>query len=348
MYTQISPSFGRALQEVARDHQAAKRSGALGPNQRPLPQRCELTLFELIVPIRMPADASEGNVPLSEDAVRIDYTPGESPSYGLAIPEDQQTIFFPAYRRALVANVSTPVGMPPFAPGDRVYCWYNVVAKHWEAIEPAMRVCRFEMTASLPYGHYAAAIPYWYDDESTRVDGDPITVYDMQEKYSKMPTASGDVGALGIAQWMPDRNRWEIVDMQTPGDFWGTLDGDLHLWDGSQTVTVKDDGVLGGYDVFQTSFGDSLVAYNTSMDELGGRMFSGREGNNVLCRWSIKQALYYIAAVHPSDLDWQTLDVVTRTSLSINFSAQSFVHRHYTRQIKLPPWTQVGPEIERW
>jgi hypothetical protein len=118
--------------------------------------------------------------------------------------------------------------------------------------------------------------------------------------------------------------------------------------DSSQTVTVKEYGMLDGYDMFQTNFGDSLAAHNTSVDELGGHMFRGREGNTVLCRWSIKQAKHYFAAVEPNDLDWHALDVVTRTSLSINFSAQSFVHRHYTRPIQLPPWTQIGPEIARW
>lgn len=53
-------------------------------------------------------------------------------------------------------------------------------------------------------------------------------------------------------------------------------------------------------------------------------------------------------AHEPNDLDWQPLDVVMRTTLSIDFNAETFQHRHFTRQIKLPPWTDIGPEVARW
>jgi hypothetical protein len=27
---------------------------------------------------------------------------------------------------------------------------------------------------------------------------------------------------------------------------------------------------------------------------------------------------------------------------------ETFQHRHFTRQIQLPPLTEIGPEVERW
>ena len=53
-----------------------------------------------------------------------------------------------------------------------------------------------------------------------------------------------------------------------------------------------------------------------------------------------------IVAVEPNDFDWQTLDVVTRTTLTIDFNAQTFTHRYYTRQIQLPPWVTIGNEVQ--
>lgn len=318
----------------------------------------QVALFQLTEAIQMPGDAAHG-VPFTENARRVLYI--ESPDYPWASGYGHldwdytpETIHFPTYRRRAtgVEGQSEPWGMPPLATGERVHCIFNIQAFRWEAIEPAMRVCRFEMTASLISGAYAYATPYWYDDEGTRVDGEGITVYDANEKYSKMATTSGDTGALGIAQWMPDKSRWEIVDMQTPGDFWGTLEGDMHKWDGSMPVRVwtslTDDviGVTSGYNVFQANHGLTITVHNVMPEEYGG--MSGREDGSVFCKWNTKWARYEFAFVEPSDLDWPMLDVVTRTSLSINFNAQTFQHRHFTRRIKLPPWTEIGPEVERW
>jgi len=37
---------------------------------------------------------------------------------------------------------------------------------------------------------------------------------------------------------------------------------------------------------------------------------------------------------------------VTRTFLDINFDAKTFHHHHYTRQIKVPPFVEIGGEVE--
>jgi hypothetical protein len=300
----------------------------------------------------MPGESDSHGVPFSDHAYRVSYR--DTSGYTLDGEPTPETVHFPTYRRRAtgVYEQTEPWGMPPLSVGQRVHCVFNAQAFRWEALVPPSPTIRFEMTAALTCGESAAATPYWYDDAGSRVDGESITVYDANEKYSKMATGSGDTGALGVAQWMPDKSRWEIVDMQTPGDFWGTLDYDLQSHDNSQDVTVTNDlgyvsGMLGGYCIFQGNFGNTIRVYSPQIAYDTGR-FAGREGDAVLCRWSMKDAIYYFADIVPNDLDWQTLDVVTRTSLSINFGAQTFVHRHYTRQIKLPPWTQIGPEVERW
>jgi hypothetical protein len=50
--------------------------------------------------------------------------------------------------------------------------------------------------------------------------------------------------------------------------------------------------------------------------------------------------------VESNDFDWQTLDVVTRTTLSIDFDAKTFTHRYYTRQITIPPCVTIGDEVQ--
>ena len=66
----------------------------------------------------------------------------------------------------------------------------------------------------------------------------------------------------------------------------------------------------------------------------------------MLGRWDTRAGQYYMVLVEPNDFDWQALDVVTRTTLTIDFDAKTFTHRYYTRQITIPPWATVGEEVQ--
>jgi hypothetical protein len=341
------PLAGRSLyaqvQSLAKPDGAECQFGAAGILSPPAGDS-QLAMFELTEPMRFPGEGDdEPDCPYSPNA-RMVWRLGDGAYGGLEFAAPH-TLYHPTALRSGPAAV----GLAPLAVGQRCYAWLNRQSGRWEAIAAPLLWRRFEMTAALTCGQQAAAVAYSYDADGERIDDAPpaetLIVYDSLECFSKMTTASGDRGALGLALFWPDRQRWEIAQMQTPGDFWGTLEGDLQVGDDSQTVRLAADGVATGYDVFGSNHGPTLVAHQP---EGGGtRPFSGREGDAVYCRWDTRRARYQIVWVEPNDLEWQSLDVVTRTTLSINFGAQTFQHRHFTRQIRLPPWITIGAEVER-
>ena len=255
------------------------------------------------------------------------------------------TVWFPGWRR----SAGQYVGLPPATVGDRVPVRFNAQAARWEAIVATPDWCRFVLTASLARGGSAQAKTIVYLQDGTRVTDEPpaetITVHDVHGLFSKPATAAGDDGALGVAVFAADKARWEIISMQTPGDFIGALTQDCHQWDSPVVVTKV--AMLGGYDIFGPNHGNEIsVANPTGGGNQGQYWFSGRQGDRVICRWNMQQGQYYIAAVEPNDFGWQPLDVVTRTTLAINFGAQTFTHRYYTRQITVPPWVTIGQEVQ--
>ena len=131
--------------------------------------------------------------------------------------------------------------------------------------------------------------------------------------------------------------------METPGPFWGTLEAD---WNGggSTTVRLKGTNTLGGYNVFQSNHGPTITAYG--LYGANGTWTAGRSGDLVFCMWDMAGERYNIIAVQPNPQGWQTLDVVTRTWLDINFDAKTFHHHYYSRQIKVPPFVTIGDEVE--
>lgn len=335
--------------------QRLARPGAVGEAQFgsggltfPAAAETLLGLFALTEPMVFPDpnDPQSPDVPYSPHAQALWFNAGAN-VYGGADYSRDETLYHPTALR----QDGAAVGQPPLAVGQRCYAWFNRQSGRWEVLCAPPTWCRFEMTEGLTCGLSATARAYTFDAAGTQVDDQPpaqsIVVYDGQSQFSKMPTVSGDAGALGIAQFMPDRNRWEIVAMQTPGDFWGTLEDTLRRGDAARLVRALEGGVLGGYSVFGSNHGPTLNAYNPSCRSTGpDYWFSGRAGDRVFCRWDIRQAQYWILAVEPNDQDWQPWDLVVRTSLSIDFNAHTFDHHFYTRQIKLPPWLTVGDEVE--
>lgn len=313
-----------------------------------------LALFELAEPFRTPQSADEGDVPFSP-AARMLWRSPEGGYVGGTLGQPH-TVYWPTAGH----SGGQPVGPPPLAPPARCTARWNRQSGRWELIAAGPTWRWFEMTAGLSCGGSAEARTIVVDHEGTEYRGTPpgetITVYDALALFSKPPTAGDDPGALGVALFAPDRNRWEIVAMQTPGDFFGTLAQDCHRWDVTAAVWPEVDTLSGGYN----PFGPSAVLPTIVLNVAGGgnqtigppsylpaRWFSGRQGDRVLCRWHIRGGHYVLAGVEPNDLDYQPLEVLTRTTLAIDFSNQTFSHRRFVRQIRLPPWTTIGPEEER-
>ncbi|MFZ5828746.1 MAG: hypothetical protein ACOY3P_01595 [Planctomycetota bacterium] len=326
-------------------------AGAAGLGFVP-PAGTHLGLFELVEEMAFPEQnpASGADVPLSLRA-RLVWLLGDK-TYGGTAHSPDVMLYHPTVLRAADGSA---VGMPPLAAGQRCYGWYNRQSGRWEAILPPQFFCRFEMTAALSMGGGAEALAFTFDADGQRIEAGPpaqtIVVYDVMQRHSKMATSEGDEGAIGIARFMPDRARWEIVSMQTPGDFWGELRQPLSTSAPSVSVRVLTEGgypwVLGGYNPFGPNHGEEITAFNPLSDTSGTkRWHAGRVGDVCYCRWDMRRSFYWIVAITPNDANWQTLGVVTRTTLSIDFYTKQYWHRYYTRQIKLPPWVSIGPEVE--
>jgi len=298
-------------------------------------QPARLGLFELTGPLVVPdpADPDQPDVPYTElaKAVWLDH---QQDQYGGTGHSADVTLYHPAAQRDAAGR---PWHTPALCAGMRCTAWYNRQSKRWEIIAPSPEVVRFEMTAALSCGGSAEALLKVFDQDAYADDPlqRTITVHDFSQRFSKMPTASGDAGALGWARWMPDHQAWEILDMQVPGDFFGALKNDLTQQHAGQTVeVVQGTGIINGYNVFGENFGNEITASNPAGGgSFGAYWFAGNAGDRVFCRWDVRNAVYWIVAVEPNNKDYQTLDVVT----AVDFVNQTVT----TKQIELPPWTTI-------
>lgn len=316
-------------------------------------ERETLALFELAEPFRFPQSAEEGDSPLSPAARMLWRLPGGGYVGGLM--GRPHTLYWPLCPR----HAGAPVGPPPLAPPAQCTARWNRQSGRWEVIAPAAIWRRFEITAGLSCGQSAEARTIVFDHQGNEHRGTPpgetITVYDALAMFSKPPTAGDTAGAIGMAVFAADRNRWEIVAMQTPGDFLGTLAQDCRRWDTTAAVWPQLNTLSAGYNPFGSAVSQPTIVMNIAGGgnqtigpplHLPAQWCSGRQGDRVLCRWHIRGGYYYLAGVEPNDLDYQPLDLLTRTTLTIDFAGQSFTHRRYARKIRLPPWTTIGPEVE--
>jgi hypothetical protein len=307
-------------------------------------------LFQLTEPLVWPeaGNPAASDVPTTANA-RLLWLNVPQNRYGGLLYGRPHLLYFPTTARD---GSGIAVGMPPLVPGDRCHAWFNRQSGRWELLAAATRWCRFEMTAALLCGQSAPATAYCYTWGGERIAGQPpaqqIIVHDEHARFSKMQTAAGDPGAMGIAQFAADRGRWEILSMETPGDFWGILLGDLHQWLACQTVRLAPNGIWSGYNVFGPKHGNEILVFNPPG---GGNhalyWWQAAAGDRVLCRWDIRRGKYWFVAVEPSNLSYQPLDVVTGVSLSIDFENKTFQHRYTTRRVELPPWTTIGPPVQQ-
>ena len=306
------------------------------------PPRTLLGLFQLTEAMVYPdgTDPDEADVPYVDNARQV-WLNHSSDQYGETSDSPNTTLYHPTCLR-------DAAGLPPstasFGSGDRVWAVWNMQSGRWEILDPAERLRRFEMGEALNSGGSATVgLQVWNGSGWTEDDAETtFTVYDYQQRFSKMATASGDVGARGIARYMADKGAWEILDMQIPGEFWGTLQANLSTSTASIQVAVVFDAVFQGYNLFGINHGNLTTAYNpVGSGNQGTYWWSGASGDRVFCKWDVEHAKYWIMLVEPNAQNWQTLDVVT--SISVNFAAQTYTYT--TRQIELPPWTTIGSSV---
>jgi len=335
------------------------------------PPRTHLALFELtsamVYPDLETASQTHFNLeptPYTTDARIVwchqfdpdDRTAGGAAvrSYGGASASPGETLYHPA---AFRNGDGYAVGLPTFRPGSRVLCLFNWQSGRWEIISPPLDLWRFEMVEALSFGGSAQAVVIGWDPVGLKYTDDlpdqgevNLTVYDFQGRFSKMATQSGDAGALGWAKYLPDSDRWEIVTMETPGDFWGTLDAELTQATASVTVTME--AMLGGYDVFgqhwvNANGGAKILAHNpVGSDNFADHWWAGtvsggsgpQTGDRVYCHWDMKNSKYWILLVEPNNKSYQNLEVVT----AVQTDAQGHVTGTTTKTIQLPPWTTIS------
>jgi len=210
---------------------------------------------------------------------------------------------------------------------------------------------RFEMTDALALpqsgaGHAGVYTLAWDPDESNWAGQDDrqFRVVDAMRAHSKMATASdelgGDVGAYGIA-WLPDDpprrgdeilhgayvpvpssqgydTPWEILWMQTPGDFLGQIGPydalDSVSGDSAEVTAFDVEGsghrTFGGYDPFGDAWvrahgGAVITVYNLPRYNVEGvgsskYWFNAGPGDIVYCQWHMREAKYYVTGVASS------------------------------------------------
>lgn len=192
---------------------------------------------------------------------------------------------------------------------------HNDVVINWMVIDGQSSVRRFEMTGSLAptAGSAGSAIfPYWVEEDSNYNETLVANVYNTQHgDFSKPATVSGDAGADGWAVYSIDHRRWDIVWMDMPGMFYGTLEGNLsHATQGPFDVTVVN--VISGYDLWGEAWktaNDNLrsqAVYNPSARAASpiAYWFAGNVGDSVICQWDHSQGLFGIIAVEPNQYEW--------------------------------------------
>ena len=306
------------------------------------PQKTLLGLFQLTEAMEYPDGTvgAEPDVPYVDNARQVWLNHADD-QYGETSDSPNTRLYHPSCFRD---GSGLPSSTPSFGSGDRVWAVWNMQSGRWEILDPADRLRRFEMTDALSAGGSATALLVIWDGSNwTEDDAETsFTVHDFQRRFSKMASASGDIGAMGIARYMADKRAWEIIDMQIPGDFWGELEYDLSTGDASARVNAIPDTMMRTFDVFGSNHPGYLTAYNpVGGGNQGTYWWSAAAGDRVFCKWDVEHAKYWIMLAEPNAEDWLTLDVVTQ--ITVNFAAETFTYT--TRQIKLPHWTTIGPAV---
>ena len=170
----------------------------------------------------------------------------------------------------------------------------------------------------------------WQEDPGT-TPATYVKVWNTHNgRFSKPATTTDDTGADGWAVYSPDKNQWDLVWMEMPGMFYGTLDS--ALTHGTLDVNVTVVNVISGYDLWGANHGTTQAVKNPSAYSNGpGALtywFAGYSGDSVICQWSHSQKLFGIIAVEPNSKDWVGQTVMIDAA-------------HTPATIFSPPWAPI-------
>ncbi len=209
---------------------------------------------------------------------------------------------------------------------------HNSVAINWLIIEGQFSLRRFEMTGSLApaAGEKGSAIfHYWVEEDSLYNETLIADVYNtLHGTFSKPATVGGDAGTDGWAVYSIDHRRWEIVWMEMPGLFFGTLKANMTHSDAEPKVAVTN--VISGYDLWGTAWTDANPTGQTVYNPIAhgaliNYWFAGNTGDACLCRWDSHNDRFWIIGVEPNTYNWANQTIRTDAGATI-------------KTIKLPPW----------
>jgi len=125
--------------------------------------------------------------------------------------------------------------------------------------------------------------------------------------FTKPETDTDERGCDGWAVYCPDRDRWEILWMETPNTFLGKIKAGDSLTTATASVVVEVVQIVSGYDVTASTLcndDDEITVYNPTTDGGTSYWFAASAGDGVLCRWAEGEeegdsAKFYVIAVEP-------------------------------------------------
>ena len=191
------------------------------------------------------------------------------------------------------------------------------------------------MTGSLAStaGAFGSAIfPYWVEEDSDYNETLVANVYNTSHgTFSKPATVGSDAGADGWAIYSIDFRRWEVVWMNMPGMFYGTLKANLSHATWELKVAVTD--VITGYDLWGAAWATAnplgQVVYNPVALSNGpgaiAHWFAGYQDDSVICIWDQFDDRFGILAIEPNQREWVGQTVMIDAA-------------HNAKTIYSPPW----------
>ena len=183
-------------------------------------------------------------------------------SYQIQADEVETTIW---YLQAPCNAYGYAMGTPPFAPGDRVPCWWNRQSGRWEILAEPWRVWRFELQdALIPGGSATANLLECLDGSHYTVNEQvQITVWDaLQGTFWGRARDDNGPGSQGYALYLADSNRWEILKLYDRARRANATVAAAMTADASEGMVDNVVPIDGGWSPVATT-ADTLVVANT-------------------------------------------------------------------------------------
>lgn len=248
-----------------------------------------LGLFELtgamIYPDPGQSDPDEPT-PYAEEAkaVWLNHVDNE---YGGLDYSKETTLYHPA---AFRNEGRVAIGHPPCASGQRCFAWYNRQSGRWEMLTPPLDVWRFELKDDVDPGQQATAylLPWTGSDYQYQPDVE-FEIYDTVGKFWGFGRAGSDPGTRGYAKYMPDSDRWEILQMPC-GPRWFELT--QNLFPGTSSVDAEDERG-NAYTLYMKSQDPGAIARNLGIGRAGSGQYQVA-GTQVWAVWNTRNSRWEI------------------------------------------------------